>query len=142
MENSQDIRWQQRLKNYKKALLQLNDAITLAQEKTLSNLEKLGLIQVFEFTHELAWKVMKDYFIYQGNTRVTGSRDAIREAFAVGLIVNGEGWMDMIVSRNQSSHTYNQVTADEISEKIITHYFTLFDAFRLKMESMILVPHG
>jgi len=131
-----DIRWKQRLNNYKKALTQLGDAVTLTQTKTLSNLEKQGLIQAFEFTHELAWNVMKDYFVYQGNTNITGSRDATREAFEKGLIEHGEGWMEMIVSRNQSSHTYNQATADEITGKITANYFHLFDAFKLKMETL------
>jgi len=65
--HSLDIRWQQRLQNYRKALSQLALAVTLSQQRPLSNLEKQGLIQGFEFTHELAWNVLKDYFVYQGN---------------------------------------------------------------------------
>ena len=59
--------------------------MTLAGERPLSDLEKQGLIQAFEFTHELAWNVMKDYFAFQGNSSITGSRDAVRESFASGL---------------------------------------------------------
>lgn len=62
-----DIRWVQRLSNYQRARLRLSDAVTLAQSRPLSDLEKQGLIQAFEFVFELAWKVMKDYFLYQGN---------------------------------------------------------------------------
>ncbi len=132
-----DIRWQQRHSNYKRALTQLGDAVELARQRNLSDLEKQGLIQAFEFTHELAWNVIKDYFIYQGNTRITGSRDASREAFATGLIDDGDTWMEMIISRNQSSHTYNQATADDITQLIIDHYFSLFMQFRDKMESLL-----
>ena len=132
-----DIRWRQRFNNYKNALLQLDDAVELAWERPLSNLEKQGLIQAFEFTHELAWNVIKDYFVYQGNTNITGSRDASREAFEKGLIEDGEGWMEMIISRNQSSHTYNQVTADKIAERIIENYLPLFIQFKTKMDSLI-----
>ena len=81
-----DIRWKQRLANYRKAASQLSSAVDLAQTRELSELERQGLIQAFEFTQELAWNVMKDYFLYQGNTAITGSRDAIREAFQKGLL--------------------------------------------------------
>nr|VFJ56069.1 MAG: nucleotidyltransferase substrate binding protein, HI0074 family [Candidatus Kentron sp. DK] len=73
-----DIRWRQRFDNYRQALARLRDAVALRQQRPLSDLEQQGLIKAFEFTHELAWNVMKDYFEYQGNTRITGSRDAIR----------------------------------------------------------------
>ena len=131
------IRWQQRLENYKKALAQLDFAIQLAKQRSLSDLEKQGLIQAFEFTHELAWNVMKDYFAYQGNPNITGSRDAIRESFNKGLITKGEGWMEMIKSRNQSSHTYNIQIANELIEKIINQYGLLFDAFSIQMQTLL-----
>jgi len=131
-----DIRWQQRLANYSKALDQLSNAIITSQQRPLSELEKQGLIQAFEFTHELAWNVMKDYFAYQGNPGITGSRDAAREAFQKGLVVDGEGWMEMIKSRNQTSHTYQQKVADEIAGKIVGQYFTLFQHFLQKMSSL------
>jgi len=134
---AQDIRWQQRLRNYSKALRQLADAVELSQERALSNLEKQGLIQAFESTHELAWNLMRDYFSYQGNTDITGSRDAIREAFQKGLIEDGETWMEMIISRNQSSLTYNQATADAITEKITGSYFILFQQFQTRMKGLI-----
>jgi nucleotidyltransferase substrate binding protein (TIGR01987 family) len=107
-----DIRWHQRLSNYEKALNQLSNAVTLSGERNLSELEEQGLIQAFEFTHELAWNLMKDYFEYQGTSSITGSRDATREAFNKRLISDGEGWMEMIKSRNKTSHTYNEETAE------------------------------
>lgn len=102
----------------------------------LNELEQQGLIQAFEFTHELAWNVMKDYFEYQGDTSITGSRDATRTAFQMGLIQNGEGWMEMIKSRNQSTHTYNEETAMEIGGKIVSLYYRLFQEFYNKMDSL------
>jgi len=129
-----DIRWKQRLENYKKALLQLKNAVETGQKRPFSELEEQGLIQAFEFTHELAWNVMKDYLYYQGNSAITGSRDATREAFHVGLIENGEAWMEMIRSRNKTLHTYNDEIAEEIVGKILDAYFPLFMAFQNKME--------
>lgn len=131
-----DIRWQQRLANYAKALEQLGNAVATNQKRTLSELEKQGLIQAFEFTHELAWNVMKDYFAFQGDPAITGSRDAAREAFQKGLIEDGEGWMEMIKSRNQTSHTYQQKVADEIAGLILERYFPLFQQFLRKMNSL------
>ncbi len=130
------IRWQQRLSNYSKALRQLESAVELSKERPLSNLEEQGLIQAFEFTHELAWNVLKDYFAFQGNPDITGSRDASREAFRVGLIHDGEGWMEMIKSRNQSSHTYNEEIAEGIASKISLTYFNLFKELEGKMNQL------
>ena len=87
----QTIRWQQRFNNYRKALVKLAQAVELLsgqvnREEAVDELMQEGLIQRFEYTHELAWKVMKDYAEYQGYTDVRGSRDAIRKALEMGLI--------------------------------------------------------
>lgn len=137
MQRTFNIRWQQRLMNYEKALSQLMTAVNLSKQRCLSELEKQGLIQAFEFTHELAWNVMEDYFFYQGNTSITGSRDAVRESFSKGLISDGEGWMEMIASRNQTSHTYNLEVANEITEKIISQYCELFNNFLRGMQALM-----
>lgn len=128
-----DVRWKQRLNNYSLALSQLKSAVDLTKTRPLSNLEKQGIIQAFEFTHELAWNVMKDYFEYQGNTQITGSRDATKESFQKGIIQNGDVWMEMLKSRNQTSHTYNVGVANDIVDKITKSYFELFEAFAVKM---------
>jgi len=141
MENNNDIRWAQRFSNYNKAFFKLEEATSSVDfndenlQGVLSDLEKEGLLQRFEYTHELAWKVMKDYAEYQGAIDIGGSRDATREAFKMGLIQNGEVWMDMIKSRKLTTHTYNEATADDIFLKIVTQYFAEFKAFRIKMES-------
>lgn len=129
----QEIRWKQRLGSYQKALSQLQKFI---DKGNLNELETQGLIKAFEFTHELAWNVMKDYFEYQGNISLTGSRDATRESFKMGIISNGEEWMEMIKSRNQSSDTYNLSIAEELREKILNRYFTLFVDFKVKMQTL------
>ncbi|OGV26602.1 MAG: nucleotidyltransferase [Legionellales bacterium RIFCSPHIGHO2_12_FULL_37_14] len=132
----QDIRWHQRLNNYTKALAQLSAAVLLAQSRPLSLLEKQGLIQGFEFTHELAWNVIKDYLFFQGQSNITGSRDATREAFNKNLITQGEVWMEMIKSRNQTSHTYNQIVADEIVDQILKQYYPCFKDFLKTMHDL------
>jgi nucleotidyltransferase substrate binding protein (TIGR01987 family) len=146
----QDVRWHQRFANYVRALYKLEQAVAYMKQNFIEDKEhetdseylgfvldeilKEGLIQRFEYTHELAWNVMKDYADYQGNNNVGGSRDATREALQLKIIENGEEWMDMIRSRNKTTHTYNEATADEIYGKIIEDYFPLFMAFKAKME--------
>lgn len=132
-----DIRWVQRLQHFKQALIQLQEAVELSQKRKLSRLETQGLIQAFEFCHELAWNTLKDFFFDQGNTSIMGSRDATREAFQKGLIVDGSNWMDMIKSRNLTSHTYHEEIALNIADKIIHSYANLFQELSEKLESQI-----
>lgn len=131
-----DVRWHQRLQHYEKALLKLREAVLISRQRQLSQLEQQGLIKAFEFTHELAWNVLKDYFADQGNMSITGSRDATREAFQKGLIMDGTGWMEMIKSRNLTSHTYNEDTALEISKRIEQDYLKLFDDLESKLTEL------
>ena len=128
-----DIRWEQRFANYQKALNQLQKFIDKGK---LSELEEQGLIKAFEYTYELAWNTIKDFLEYKGQTDIYGSRDAIRKAFELGLIEDGEGWMDMLKSRNVTSHTYNEETAREIYQAVVEVYYSLFKQLRIKLESL------
>jgi nucleotidyltransferase substrate binding protein (TIGR01987 family) len=131
--STQDIRWIQRFNNFAKALSQLKEAVVLAQKRSLSKLEEQGLIQAFEFTHELAWNTVKDFLEDRGLQDLYGSRDTTRQAFKTGLIENGEIWMAMIQSRNLTSHTYDEATAAQIASAIITAYFSEFEKLRSKL---------
>ncbi len=132
-----DIRWQQRLSNYSRALAQLTRAVELTRQRPLSELEQQGLIQAFEFVFELAWNLLKDYFLYQGDPSINGSRDAIRSAFKRGLIEEGEGWMEMIKSRNQTAHTYNEAVAREITDLVCERYHVLFLQLERGMQALV-----
>lgn len=133
MEN-QDIRWKQRFQNFEKALFQLTKFI---EKGELNELEEQGLIQSFEYTHELAWNVMKDFLIFEGIQNIVGSRSATREAFNKNLFEEGQIWMDMIESRNESVHTYNEETAEKIAHKIKEIYFLAFINFKEKMKTFL-----
>ena len=132
-----DIRWIQRFDNYARTLKTLRNAAELAAQRPLSELEKQGLIQVFEFTHELAWNLLKDFLEAQGIAGLIGSRDAIRTAFKNGLLADGETWMEMIKARNLSSHTYQQDLAQRIATDILTRFYPAFVALEQKMRSML-----
>ncbi len=133
--DKQDIRWMQRFKNYQKALKQLEEAVNLTKTRELSNLEKQGMIQAFEYTHELAWKMLKDFLKSRGNAEIYGSRDATREAFQLGIIDDGQIWMKMIQSRNLTSHIYDEGIAEEMIELIIHSYFQAFEKLQTKINS-------
>jgi nucleotidyltransferase substrate binding protein (TIGR01987 family) len=143
----QDIRWEQRFNNYNRALNKLDQAVSkikkdypadehwsIDQDDFLDDIIKEGLIQRFEYTHELAWNVMKDFLLYEAEIKVLGSKDATRAAFAAELIVDGDVWMEMIKSRNQTSHTDNEETADVIFTQIMDIYLPAFLAFANTME--------
>jgi nucleotidyltransferase substrate binding protein (TIGR01987 family) len=133
MDGSKDIRWIQRFANYNKAFGQLKKFIDQGQ---LSELEAQGLIKAFEYTFELAWTTIKDFLEYRGQTDIFGSRDAIRKAFQLNLIDDGESWMDMLTSRNKTSHTYNKETAEEICQAVTTIYFPLFEQLGKKLDEL------
>jgi nucleotidyltransferase substrate binding protein (TIGR01987 family) len=120
-----DVRWLQRLDSYKRALAALGRGIELADQRELSELEQQGLIQAFEFSHELSWLLLKDFLVDQGATGISGSRDAVREAVRRELIPPGSetDWMEMIRSRNLTIHTYNPDLARQIAHLIRNAYF-------------------
>lgn len=128
----QEIRWVQRLDSFRKAFGRMNEAVksvSIYSVKTIeSELLLDALIQRYEFTHELAWKLMKDYLEYMGIEGIIGSRDAIRYALQNGLI-DDDRWMDTIADRNITSHNYNQEVANEVANRIISVYKSLFDEF-------------
>ena len=131
----QDIRWKQRSSNFEKALSRLSEVVAI--KGNLSDLEKEGLIQRFEFTHELSWNVMKDFLIYDGVQDVIGSRSATREAFNKNIISEGQIWMDMIESRNKTSHTYINTILETEYENITIKYYPELLKFYLKMKSLL-----
>lgn len=128
-----DIRWKQRFYNYQKAIVQLTKFI---EKGELNELEEQGIIKAFEYTYELAWNVIKDYYEEQGEVSIQGSRDALRLAFQRGLITDGDNWMKMIKSRIASVHTYNLEVAQQINQDIHDIYFQLFIELKEKMESL------
>ena len=134
MSNADEIRWQQRFENFTKALGQLEAA---CQKGEYSDLERAGLVQMFEFTFELGWKTLKDLQFYEGFTDNT-PREVIRRAFQVDYLTEAdtELWLDALVKRNILSHTYNENTAREAERLIVGLYHPmlrrLFDVLEKK----------
>lgn len=129
-------RWEQRLDSYHKALARLAEIVGASKKRALNEFERDGLVQRFEFTHELSWKLMKAYAEYQGFDGIGGSRDATRKAFEMSLISDGQSWMDMIKSRNETSHNYDASMADDVVDSIINRFYPLLAEFYQKMNSL------
>ena len=132
-----DIRWIQRFNSYKKALATLKRSVLVAQERDLNELEEQGMVQGFEFTFELSWKLLKDYLESKGFKDFHGSRDSFRLAFQEGLISDGETWMEMIDTRNRALHTYDENIAKEIISLVLSKHFCKFENLLEKMNSYL-----
>jgi len=128
----EDTRWIQRYNNYSRALGLLEAAAGIDKA---SELEIEGMIQRFEYTFELAWKTLKDYLEDRGFTEIVGSKEAIRLAFANDVIKDGEIWMDMIRSRNLTTHIYDSDKAVLIANDIRTLYLPCFQQLKGYLET-------
>jgi nucleotidyltransferase substrate binding protein (TIGR01987 family) len=137
--SNEDIRWIQRFNNYRKALARLGEAVALAEERDLSDLEQQGLIQGFEFTFDLAWKTLQDYLRHHKRPNDNGGPNVIIEqALADGIIKGDEVWKAMKKSRDLTSHSYDGETANDIAENILDTYHGLFIQLetRLRLEQI------
>lgn len=123
-----DVRWKQRFQNYERAYLRLREgAVTLSRDPT-NILMQAGLIQMFEFTFELAWKVMKDFLESEG-FQVASPKGTIRQAYQSGYIANAEDWMQALQDRNMTVHTYDDATAQAVVSEISSRYLSMLSDF-------------
>ena len=133
--NEKAIRWKQRFQNFEKAFLQLESAVVELQ--SLSDLEKEGLVQRFEYTFKLAWKTIKN-FLESQNVEAKFPREAIKKGFQYEIIEDGEIWMDMLEKRNLMAHTYDEEIFNEAIHHISTLYFPeikkVFEFFKSQNE--------
>ena len=129
MDNLKDIRWKQRFENFDKSYKLLNK---YAKQPITTELERAGIIQFFEMTFELAWKVLKDYLEAQEDL-VKSPRETVKQAFQIGLIDNGHVWMDALSNRNLTTHTYDEELANKMTNEIITMYLPELDKMYEKL---------
>ncbi len=131
---NEDIRWKQRFSNFEKSINHLETALKISHPDIV---QKAGIIQFFEVTYELAWKLMKDYLEYQGFTDIKSPRSAIKQSFESGLIFDGHSWMELLLDRNLTAHTYDEDKAAQVENLIRNKYFPvlkeLYVIFRKKL---------
>ena len=131
--DNQDIRWKQRLANFSRAFLLLRDAMD-NDRSTLSQLEKEGIIQRFEYTFELAWKVLKDKMECDGLVLDQISpKTVVRQAFAAKYINDPDTWLKMIGDRNLMSHTYDFVKFEAVIQSIADDYLPMLQEWYLEL---------
>ena len=134
---NQDTRWKQRFSNFSRALSLLREAME-EDVFSLKQLEKEGIIQRFEYTFELAWKVLKDKMEFDGIVLDQISpKTVVRQAFAAKYINDPDTWLKMIGDRNLISHTYDFVKFEAVIQSIADSYLPMLDEwyFSLLMEA-------
>ncbi|MBM7554488.1 nucleotidyltransferase substrate binding protein [Thalassobacillus pellis] len=129
MAHGKEVRWKQRFENFEKAYLVLQENVT---HPIKTDLERAGLVQLFEVTFELSWKVLKDYLEAEGFS-VKSPRETLKQAFQIGLIEEGHPWMDALADRNLTAHTYNDALADKLVKEIKESYFPMIEQLYHKL---------
>jgi len=133
MSDFKNIRWKQRFQNFSNSMKNLEIALNIPNPDLT---QTAGIIQFFEISFELSWKVMKDYLEEQGFIDVKTPRSAIKKAFQTEIISDGEVWMRALSDRNLSSHTYDEETANDIVEQIRTEYYKVLNTFKNKISKI------
>ena len=129
MENLKEIRWKQRFENFDKSYKLLKK---YSNQEITTELERAGIIQFFEMTFELAWKVLKDYLESEGYM-VKSPRETVKQAFQIGLIDNGHIWIDALSNRNLTTHTYDEELANKMTSEILNAYLPELDKLYNKL---------
>jgi len=133
MDEFEDIRWKQRFENFNKSYSLLDKYSTKTK---LSELEQAGIIQFFEMTFELGWKVLKDYLEADGYI-VKSPRETIKQAFQNEIINDGHIWMDALSVRNLITHTYDENLANKMVNDIVNIYFPELKKMHDKLEKEV-----
>lgn len=132
MTQPENIRWKQRFQNFEKSFLLLKKAL-LSDNKNI--VYRAGIIQFFEISFELAWKMIKDYLEHQGFIDIKTPRDTIKKAFETGLISDGEIWLQALTDRNLTTHTYEEETAVEVDLLIRNKYSNILNELYDKLKT-------
>ena len=130
MDELKDIRWKQRFENFNKSYILLEK---YSKRSNLNELEQAGIIQFFEMTFEIAWKVLKDYLEKDG-FMVKSPREAIKQAFQNDLINDGHIWIEALANRNLTTHTYDSELLSKIVKEIVDKYFPEIKIMHDKLE--------
>lgn len=132
-----DKRWNEKLNDFGKVLLRLNESIDESKSNPLSSTLKDGVIQRFEFCYEICWKLIKYYLENEGIQEAKSPKSTFREAFKIGIIEDGEKWIDMLNDRNLTSHVYDEEVAIDIYGKILSTYFKQMNNIHILLKSKV-----
>ena len=134
---SSDIRWKQRFDNLQRAFQRLRWALEIHQQDPDNDLIRMAVIKAYEFTFELSWKTLKDFLAYNGIDAKL-PREVLKQAFATGLVIDGQLWIDMLEERNLMAHTYDdaraRIAVDQIQERYLGGLQQLHDMLTTKLQ--------
>ena len=116
-------KFQQRLISFKEALKSFEEAYLEYSKNSQKNVNKMALIQGFEFSFELSWKTLKYFLEHKGVIQTQFARDVIKQAFNESIIKEGQLWIDMLEDRNKVAHVYDADMAKDVIQNIFTKYF-------------------
>ena len=131
MSENEDIRWKQRYHNFRRSVLNLQEAL---ETEDPSKLERQGIIKAFELCYELAWKTLQDYLAHLGYEQIVGPKPVIRRAFEAGLLQDGELWARMHRARNESTQLYSENKAVELETEVRSEYVGALSALSTELE--------
>ncbi|WP_421826297.1 HI0074 family nucleotidyltransferase substrate-binding subunit [Larkinella sp.] len=135
---NQEVRWEQRFGNFRKALSQLNKFIKKGE---LNELEEQGLIKAFEYTYELAWKTLQDFLREKGYAQIAGPKPVIEQAFQDGYI-DGFAWVRMHKSRNLTNSAYEEEVSSELINDIRSEHIQSLSNFAFRLEKKRLIQQS
>ena len=132
-----DIRWKQRFDNLQRAYQRLRWALEIHQQDPDNDLIRMAVIKAYEFTFELSWKTLKDFLAYNGIDAKL-PREVLKQAFATGLVIDGQLWIDMLEERNLMAHTYDdaraRIAVDQIQERYLGGLQQLHNMLTTKLQ--------
>ncbi len=103
-----------------KAIEQLKSGLNQSHADPDNELLRDGVIQRFEYTMDLSWKMIQRYLKHIAQVEESAIRtkkDLFREAGRLGLISNVEAWFGYYEARNETSHTYDPQIAESVFEQ-------------------------
>lgn len=125
--------YSEKLKNFERALGRLQESIT-EYDQTHSDTVRDGVIQRFEFTCELSWKTTREFLLNQGYSEINSPKAVMREAYSYGLIQDDHEWIHLLTDRNLTAHLYDERTAAEIYDRIVSHHVGCFSKLLEKLK--------
>lgn len=132
--DNQDVRWKQRFQNYEKAFGRLVRAIEVVKATPDDDLLQSGLVQTYEYTFELAWKMLKDYLESEGFL-LRSPRETIRQGFQSGFIANAEDWLQALADRNLIDHIYDDEVMARVLKDVFERYFFILQEFNTSFKA-------
>lgn len=109
--------------NFLQAVQRLREATEEYSKHSNNDVIRDGMIQRFEFTFELSWKAAKEYLIDQGVANdLNFPKQVLKAAYGNKMINDENVWLDMLESRNRTSHIYDDRVAAKIAEDIVSRF--------------------